>query len=308
MRKHGYFFELQQLVHLAAPLLIAQLLSTALSTVDIIMSGRYHANDLAGVAVGNSIWLPVSLLISGMLIASTSMVARYHGAKDNNAIVTTVQQSIWLSLAAAVPAMILLLNITPLLVWLDVDLKLRTITNGYLSAIAAGVPAMAIFGSLRSFSEGMGRTRPFMICSFIAFLVNIPLNYALIYGHWGLPELGGVGCGWATTVCLWLQALLMIGFASRSHRYDGVVWHHNWQRPHWPEIRKVVQLGLPIALAVVAEVSIFSTIALLLSPLGAQVVAGHQIALAVSHLIFMIPLSMAQAITIRVGHYLGRGG
>lgn len=307
MKKNGYFAELQQLIRLAAPLLVAHLLTTAISTVDTLMSGRYHANDLAAVAIGNSIWLPASLLISGLLIACTSMVARFHGARDNTAITTTVQQSVWLALVVAVPVILLLLNVSPLLEWLAVDTKLQTITRGYLGAIATGVPAMALFSSLRSFSEGMGRTRPFMISSFIVFLVNIPLNYALIYGRWGMPELGGVGCGWATAICLWLHALIMINFTSRSEHYDGVVWYQHWQKPQWSTISKVLHLGVPIALAVVAEVSIFSTIALLLSPLGATVVAGHQIALTVSHIIFMIPLAMSQALTIRVGHFLGRG-
>jgi len=307
MRNNGYVSELRQLIRLASPLLVAHLLTTAISTVDTLMSGRYHANDLAAVAIGNSIWLPASLLISGLLIASTSMVARFHGARDQGAIVTTVQQSTWLSLAVALPVMLLLLNVGPLLEWLQVDGKLRTITRGYLSAIATGVPAMALFSSLRSFSEGMGRTRPFMSSSCFVFLLNIPLNYALIYGRWGMPELGGVGCGWATAICLWLHALIMIGFTSRCEYYEGVAWYRHWQRPRWSTISHVLQLGAPIALAVVAEASIFSTIALLLSPLGATVVAGHQIALTVSHIIFMIPLALSQAITIRVGHFLGRG-
>ncbi|WP_166990029.1 MATE family efflux transporter [Pseudomaricurvus alkylphenolicus] len=304
---NSWVSELKQLVKLASPLLAAQLLTTSMGAVDTLMSGRYGAEDLAAVAVGNSIWLPIYLLLTGLLIAATSMIARLHGAKDHAAIVTTVQQSMWMVLFAAVPGVVLLLNTGRLLVWMEVDPKLIDITRGYLQAMAFGLPAAAIFSSLRSFTEGMGRTRPYMISSLVAFLANIPLNFALIYGRWGMPEMGGVGCGVATAICLWLQVVMMVWLTSSRRNYDGVSWYRQWQAPSWSEIRKILKLGLPISLAVFAEVSIFSAIALLLAPLGALVVAGHQIALTVSHIIFMLPLSMAQAITIRVGHYLGRG-
>ncbi|WP_439135483.1 MATE family efflux transporter [Pseudomaricurvus sp.] len=304
--KPSFFAEFKHLWRLASPLLAAQLLSTGLGAVDTLMAGRYGANDLAAVAIGSGLWLPVFLLISGLLIATTSMVARFYGAGDHESIVTTVQQSIWLSLAVAAPCIVLLCNIDFVLGWLAVDPAFAGITKEYLIAVAFGLPGAAIFSSLRSFTEGMGRTKPFMISSFVAFLVNIPLNYGLIYGRWGLPELGGAGCGWATTVSMWSQVLVLYWFISRADRYEGIKLFARGQWPNWVKIRQVARLGFPIALAVFAEVSIFSAIALLLAPLGAVVVASHQIALSVSHLIFMLPLSLSQAITIRVGYFLGR--
>lgn len=304
--KPSFFSEFKHLWRLASPLLAAQLLSTGLGAVDTLMAGRYSANDLAAVAIGSGLWLPVYLLISGLLIATTSMVARFHGASDGDAIVTTVQQSIWLSLAVAAPCIVLLLNIDFVLGWLAVDEAFAGITKAYLVAVAFGLPGAAVFSSLRSFTEGMGRTKPFMISSLVAFLINIPLNYGLIYGRWGLPELGGAGCGWATTVSMWAQVVVLYWFISRADRYGGIKLFRRVQGPNWQNIRKIARLGFPISLAVFAEVSIFSAIALLLAPLGALVVASHQIALSVSHLIFMLPLSLSQAITIRVGYFLGR--
>lgn len=303
----AFVTEIKQLIRLASPLLAAQLLTTGIGVVDTIMSGHYHANDLASVAVGNSLWLPLYLLVSGLLIATTSMVARFHGAGDKPAIVTTTQQSIWMALIAASVAASVLMNMDSILVWLALEPELIRITDGYLFAVAFGFPAAAIFNGLRGFSEGMGRTKPYMISSLLAFLVNIPLNYALIYGAWGAPEMGGVGCGWATAMSMWIQALVLCWFTSRAKEYAGVSIYRHWQLPSLCEIRKVFALGFPIAVAVFAEVSIFSAIALLLVPLGALVVAGHQVALSTSHMIFMLPLSLSQAITIRVGFFLGRG-
>ncbi len=301
-----YWLEFRHLVKLAAPLLAAQLLVTGTSTVDTIMAGNYHANDLAGVAIGSSVWMPLYLFISGLLIATTSMVARFHGAEDSASIINTVHQSIWLAMGVSIVCMLILFNADILLGWMSVDTEFAVITDGYLNALAFGVPGAVLFGCMRAFTEGMGRTKPFMISSALAFLLNIPLNYALIYGKWGFPELGGVGCGWATAFSMWFQVLVLGWFVSRQHRYDNVALLRGWQKPDIVIIKRIADLGFPIALAVFAEVSIFSMVALLLAPLGATTVAGHQIALSASHLIFIFPLSLSQAVTIRVGYYLGR--
>lgn len=301
-----YWVEFRRLVKLAAPLLAAQLLVTGTSTVDTIMAGNYHANDLAGVAIGASVWMPLYLFISGLLIATTSMVARFHGAEDTKSIVNTVHQSVWLALSISVLCMLVLFNADVLLGWMSVEAEFAVITDGYLSALAFGAPGAVLFGCLRAFTEGMGRTKPFMISSALAFLLNIPLNYALIYGEWGFPELGGVGCGWATAFSMWFQVLVLGCFVSREKSYGGVALLRGWQTPDIAHIKRIANLGFPIALAVFAEVSIFSMVALLLAPLGAVMVAGHQIALSASHLIFIFPLSLSQAVTIRVGYYLGR--
>lgn len=305
--KTSYPHELKYLIRLAMPLLAAQLLTTATGVVDTIMAGRYHSSDLAAVAIGNSFWLPLFLLITGLLIGTTSMVARYHGARQPEAIKTVVQQSVWLSLALSGLCIVVLLNAGALLDWMEVSADFAEIAQRYLVAISFGFPAIALASTMRSFTEGMGRTKPYMMGALVAFLANIPLNYGLINGVWGLPELGGEGCGWATAASMWLQALVLWLYTSKSKNYQGIQLFSRWQKPNLAEIIKISRLGFPIAFAVFAEVSIFSTIALLLAPLGAVVVAGHQIALTTSHLIFMLPLSLSQAITIRVGHFLGKG-
>lgn len=299
--------EARSLIRLALPLLAAQTLTTATGVVDAMMSGQYSSKALAAVAIGNSLWLPVYLLIAGLLIGSTAMVSRFYGAKSKSDIVSTVQQSIWLALFLAVPSMLLLQNSGYLLDLLNVGPEVYNYAEGYLWAFSWGMPAIAIFNGLRAFTEGMGKTRPYMISSLIAFLANIPMNYALIYGHWGAPELGAVGCGWATALSLWLQAILLFLFTRSPDRYDGIQLYRGWQLPQFDWIRRVGRLGWPIALGAFAEVTIFSTIALLIARLDPSVVAGHQVALSSSHLIFMLPLSLAQAVTIRVGNKLGAG-
>ena len=302
-----YTKEASALTKLALPLLAAQSLTTGTGVVDAMMSGHYSAEALAAVAIGNSLWLPVYLLIAGLLIGSTAMVSRFHGSGSKADIVSTVQQSIWLALSLALVSVWLLRNSGVLLGWLKLSEEVRPIAEGYLSAFSWGVPAIAIFNGLRAFTEGMGRTRPYMISSLIAFLANIPMNYMLIYGRWGAPELGAVGCGWATALSLWLQVILLFIFTRSPSRYEGISLYQNLQKPNLRWIRRVGKLGWPIALGAFAEVTIFSMIALLIARLDASVVAGHQVALSSSHLIFMLPLSLSQAVTIRVGNQLGAG-
>ena len=299
--------ELKSLIRLATPLLVAQSLTTGTGVVDAMMSGHYSAKALAAVAVGNSLWLPLYLLIAGMLIATTTMVARFHGAKQPHNIVTAVQQSIWLALLLSLVTVLLLRNSEALLIVAGVEPDILPIADGYLTAFSWGMPAAAIFNGLRGYSEGMGRTRPYMLSSLIAFLINIPMNYALIYGAWGFPELGAVGCGWATAISFWVQVLILLGFTLSKTRFDGIDLYARWQAPLLSEISKITRLGTPIALAAFAEVTIFSLIALLVARLGTEIIAGHQIALSASHMIFMLPLALSQAVTIKVGFYLGQG-
>jgi MATE family multidrug resistance protein len=298
--------ELKSLIQLATPLLVAQSLTTGTGVVDAMMSGQYSASALAAVAVGNSLWLPLYLLISGMLIATTTMVARYHGANQPHNIVTAVQQSIWLALLLSIVTVLLLRNSEALLELAGVAPDILPMADGYLTAFSWGMPAVAIFNGLRGFTEGMGRTRPYMLSSLIAFLVNIPMNYALIYGAWGFPELGAVGCGWATAISFWVQVVMLAAFSQSTTRFEGIRLFAGWQAPVFSEITRIARLGTPIAMAAFAEVTIFSLIALLVARLGTEVIAGHQIALSASHVIFMLPLALSQAVTIKVGFHLGQ--
>lgn len=227
----NFWLEVRQLIRLATPLFTAQILISSATVIDTLMSGRYSAMDLAGVAVGSGIWLPVSLAISGFLIAATAIVARQFGAGTHDRVANTVQQSIWLALLLALPAFLFLINSKPLLVMFDVDEQLLPITSDYLFAVAFGLPGLALFSGLRAFAEGMGNTKPFMFSSLAAFVLNIILNYGFIYGHWGLPELGGVGCGWATAISMWAQGFILLWLTSGAKKFEGIDLYGQFHRP-----------------------------------------------------------------------------
>ena len=145
-----------------------------------------------------------------------------------------------------------------------------------------------------------------MVLGLIALALNIPLNYIFIYGHFGVPAMGGVGCGWATAIVMWFMALGMVVWTMRGAIYQSSQVYSHFEWPKWPILKRLLSVGLPIGIAVFAESSIFAVIALLIGSLGATVVSGHQIALNFSSLVFMIPYSLGMAITVRVGQALGR--
>lgn len=299
--------ELRTLLALATPIIIAQLAYTSIGFVDTVMSGRFSARDLAAVALGNSIWVPVFLLMTGILLATTPKVAQRFGAGQLGEIGPLVRQALWLALAVGCMAGIVLWNAAFVLRLMKVDPDLIEPAMGYLHGVAFGFPCVALFHVLRCYSDGLGRTRPAMVVGLFGLLLNIPLNYVLIYGKLGLPPLGSVGCGWATALVMLFMLSGMIWWIRRAPAYRDTTPLQRFDPPSWPLIKRLLGIGLPIGISVFAESSIFAVIALLIGGLGATVVAGHQIALNFASLVFMIPYSIGMAATVRVGQALGRG-
>ena len=298
--------EVRALLGLAFPIIISQVATTAMGFVDAVMAGRVGPRDLAAVALGNSIWIPVFLLMSGILLATTPKVAQRFGANSHQEIGPIVRQALWLALITGLCAAFILLAAEPLLHLMNVAPDLIEPCMGYLHGIASGMPAAGLYCVLRNFSDGLGRTRPSMVLGLCALALNIPINYVFIYGHLGVPAMGGVGCGWATAIVMWFMALGMVAWTWRGAIYQSSRVYSHFEWPQWAIIKRLLSVGLPIGIAVFAESSIFAVIALLIGSLGATVVAGHQIALNFSSLVFMIPYSLGMAITVRVGQALGR--
>ena len=189
----------------------------------------------------------------------------------------------------------------------DIDQEMVRVAQLYLYAVAAGMPAIALFNILRGYWEGLGNTVPTSVFGFIALFLNIPLNWIFIFGHFGMPALGGVGCGVATSITMYICAILMLIYVLKSKTYTKYRIYQHWFALHWPEVKQFLQFALPLALSTTIEVTCFSLVAVLLSPFGPVTVAAHSVAMNVSGVIFMIPLAIASAATIRVGEALGAG-
>lgn len=302
-----YWSEAKQLIRLASPILVAQVAQIAMSFVDTVMAGQVSAVDLAAVSVASSFWLPVILLVQGIIMALTPIVSQLNGARKRDEVRPSVHQGFWLALMV-IPFAMLALYFSPLaLHFMDVDPVMAAKTTGFLHAIMWGLPAFALFHVLRNFSEGLSHTLPTMVIGFVGLAVNIPANYIFIHGHFGMPKLGGVGCGVATAIVLWAMLLAMIVYVKFSSHFKKIDLFAQLARPDFERIWRLFRLGFPIAMAIFCEVTLFTVVALMLAPFGAETVASHQIALNFSSLVFMLPLSIGVGVTIRVGHSIGEG-
>lgn len=290
---------------LAWPIMIAQLAQNTMGFVDTLMSARAGSEDLAAIALGSSLWLPIFLALAGILMATTPIVAHHVGAQNNKQIRSTFYQGIWVALFLGAVSVILLQNTSFILSRLSLEPSLQAKTEGYLAAISWGFPALLLLQVIRGFSEGHGRTKAVMKIALLGLLCNIPLNYIFIFGKLGLPALGGVGCGIASAIVMWIMLFAGIIYLNKSKFFAHLSLSFKWQAPIPSQLITFLKLGTPIGFALLIESSMFSVIALLIAPHGETVIAANQITISFTGLIFMIPLSIAMALTIRVGQLAG---
>lgn len=298
-------FELKQLFHLMFPILITQFAAAGFGLIDTIMAGHMSAEDLAAIAVGVGLWIPVLLLFSGIMIATTPLVAEANGARTPENIPSIVRQSLWVALLLGIIAMLVLQTMPLLLPLFGVPESLLPKASLFLHAIAFGMPAYTMYSTLRGYSEALGYPRPITLISLLALVVQIPLNFIFMYGIGPIPHLGSAGCGFATAILQWLMFITLSLYILKAKRYQATQPLKVFEKMDSVLIKRILKLGLPIGLAIFFEVSIFSTGAIILSPLGEVTVAAHQIAISVTSQLFMIPMSLALALTIRTGTYYG---
>ncbi|PWG65492.1 MATE family efflux transporter [Sediminicurvatus halobius] len=294
-------------LHLALPIMGAQLSQTGMAVVDTMMTGHYDAADLAAVSVGSSLWLPVYLLIAGTLLAITPRVAHADGAGDPGRLRGYLGSALVLAALLGVAGAVLLLAAGALLPALGVPMEIAGLATRYLAGVALGFPALAIYHVFRAVSEGLQRTRAVLWVGLIALALNIPANALLIFGAGPVPALGAFGCGLATALAFWAMALAMAAYVIASPACAAVGRFWQGIAPAWSHARDVLVIGLPIGLAIFFEVTLFAAIAVLVAGFGETVVAAHQIALNYASLTFMLPLGLALALTVRVGYARGRG-
>ena len=296
--------ELKALSVLAAPIILTQLSHMGMSAVDAVMAGRVSPVDLAGVALGASFFWPGLLLLSGIVMSVTPTVSQMHGAGQASEAGAVVRQALWIALIGglllAVPMQFgevgyRLVGVDPLAI---------PVASGYISAMSFGLVPILGYFVFRYLCDGMSWTRPAMVVALSALAVKVPLNYLFVYGGFGVPAMGGVGCGVSGAIVMWGELIAMIAIARYSRvRAVGVLARFSWPDPAimW----RLLKLGVPIGFALFFEMTVFSVVTLLVGNLGVEAVAAHQIASNVGGVTFMIPLALGMAATIRVGYNIG---
>lgn len=295
-----------QFIFILIPILITQIGLFSMTFIDTTMSGNYRAIDLAGVAIGSSLWVPISTGLTGILIAITPIVSQFIGAKKEKDVRFSVIQGIYVAILLAILVLIIgYLTLTPILNKMDLDPEVRRIAFEYLIALGFGIIPLFVYNVLRSFIDALGKTRVSMLITLSSLPLNILFNYLFIFGKGGFPELGGIGTGYATTITYWFLLLISILIVWKHKSFA----HFDIFATFFPfslgQMREILKIGIPIGLSIFFETSIFSAVTLLMSEFNTITIASNQIAMNFSTLLYMIPLSVSMALTILVGYEAG---
>jgi MATE family multidrug resistance protein len=307
-RSRNWREELPALLKLAGPLIVNNLSIAGMQFADAVMAGRLGAEALAAVAVGGSVWFFGFALCLGVLMAISPIAARHYGADRPELIGRYTRQGMYLGLGIGATFLVLVyLTVTPLLSQIGIDEGFKDLTIGYVKSIVWGGPAIFMFLALRFTTEAIGVTRPIMYASLFSLVCNVFLNWVFMFGHLGVPAMGAVGCGVASAITMWALMIVLATYMMKSKRYESLKIFSRVGPVRPDALKEIIVLGVPIAITITAEAGLFNAVSILMGTRGAAIAAAHQISINFAATMFMIPLALSSAITVRVGHALGSG-
>ncbi|MGA3601841.1 MATE family efflux transporter [Lysinibacillus agricola] len=296
------------MLKMIVPILVTQVAMYLISFFDILMSSRYGTADLAGVSIGSSIWMPIYIGLSGILLAITPIVSQLVGAKKELDAKKAVQQGIYVAILLAVLIFsVLLVGIDWILGNMNLETSVHNIAKSYIYSMCAGILPLFLFCVLRCFIDALGQTRVTMIITLLTTPINIMLNYIFIFGKFGAPELGGIGAGVATAITYWLIFFITVWIIAKHVPFVRFRIFHDWPKLEWLRWKEILIIGVPIGISLFAETSIFSAVTMMMSSFSTEIIAAHQIALNFTSLLYMVPLSISMGVTILVGFEIGAG-
>ncbi len=297
--------ETNDLLRLAAPVMGGLILSTSMVFVDNMMVGRIGADALAALAMASSIYMFVFVFCIGVLLAMTPLISQADGEGDKEKMAVVLDQSLWVTFFLALGMGILFYISEPIFHWMNQEERIIPLAGGYLRILAWGTPGLLGFICLRNFIDSTSNTKPAFWIALIATAINAGLDYIFIFGKFGFPAMGVAGAALCTTTVYWGMTLALGIYIFRSKRYRDFPLFQTWRTFHWPTIREILGLGLPLGFTRLTEVGLFAAATLLMGTLGAFEQAGHQVALNAASLVFMIPLGLSIASAVRIGKYVG---
>lgn len=294
------------MIKIVLPILITQVALYLMTFFDILMTSKYSIEHLAGVSIGSSLWVPVYTGLTGILLGITPIVAQLIGAKKHEDVRSFVQQGFYIAILLAFFVFIgIIVLIDPILNIIPLEANVREVARKYLLMMCIGLIPLFLYSVLRSFIDALGKTRVSMFVTLLSAPINIALNYVLIYGKFGLPALGGVGAGLASSLTYWLILFITILIVKNNQPFADLRIFQCWTMPSLSKSKVLTKIGLPIGLSLFAETTIFSAVTIMMSVYSTAVISAHQVAMNFTSLLYMIPLSIAMGVTILVGHEVG---
>ncbi len=305
--KHPLFTECGRTIRIGIPIVIAQLLNISMGFVDTVMTGNYSAEALAAVSSSQHLVMPLILFIAAGISSSQAITAQYTGAgKQKTVIGRVTTNSLLIGLIYAVLLILYSQLATIFLPFFGFETPVIRLSRDYLFAYAWGIPGTITFIVFTSFYAGIARPMITMVVSFVMLSVNIVGNYGLIYGRFGLPEMGATGAGWTSSLAAWSGTITIVLLTAAHKEFREFFSTRSTFRISRWLTAQIVKIGTPSGLSVVFESTMFAVFSLLMGRFGVMVLSGSQIALNCASITFMIPLGLSFAITTNVGIYIGQ--
>jgi MATE family multidrug resistance protein len=299
--------EIATLWRLSWPMLVGQLATVGMGVADVAMTGHVNAAELAAVSLGTSVWSIILVTVMGVMMAINTVVAHEMGAGRNDRIAHSVRESLWMGVIVGIVGCLAANLCTLLFDHVGLDQAVADRASTFLHILSLGMPAFACFRALYGYTTSINQTKPVMIIALAGLAYNVVVNWATIFGKFGAPQMGALGCAVSTASGMWLMLAAMAIWIRIAPAYRATDPFTHWEGPDWAEIRVMFKLGLPIGVTYFAEVSAFGVISLLVARFGIVQISAHQVALNFTSLVFMVPLSFGIGALTRVGQAMGEG-
>ena len=287
------------------PILIYQFANYSASFVDTTMTGQYNTLDLAGVSIATSLWNPFFTFLTGIVSALVPIIGHHLGQGQKKEVASDFYQFIYLSLALSLILFVLVFFLVPVILgYMGLETAVASVAIRYLWLLAIGIIPLLLFSVIRSLLDTLGLTKLSMYLMLLLLPFNSAFNYVLIYGAFGVPELGGAGAGLGTSLAYWVLLLISILVLLKHKKLKE--YHLEVPMPlRIEKIKEAIRLGLPIGGTVFAEVAIFSVVGLIMAKFSSLIIASHQSAMNFSTLMYAFPMSISTAMAIVVSYEVG---
>ena len=297
--------ELREMAHLAAPIVLVNVGLQGMGFVDVMMLGRISAVDLAAAALGNFYFFMTSIVGMGVLMALDPVVAQAVGARDEPGIARGVQRGLLLTLGVTVAIGLAYLPAAAVLSWLGQPTEVTPLAAAYVRWCIPGLLPFFAFNALRQVLQALTRVGPIVIAVLVGNVANALLNWVLIFGHLGFAPGGVVGSSQGTAIARWIMLLVLLAGCWPVIRSRVVPWRPESLQlaPLW----RMFKIGAPIAMQLFAEAGAFGIVTVMTGWMGTTTLAGHEITLSLAALTFMVPMGVAAAAAVMVGHAVGAG-
>lgn len=309
-RSQAFAADARRIASLAWPVFVGQVAVIGFATIDTALVARLSATDLAALAVGGAVYMSIFIGLMGMLLAIGPIAGQLFGARRLDEAGHQLWQSMWIALALAVPAIAVLAFPGPVLALAGPAAPVAAKVREYLQALAFAVPASLAFTVFRGFNIAVSRPLAVMVLQLGGLALKVPLAAALIHGApaLGLTGHGVQGCGWSTAIAMWLQALAALALLRTDPFYQRFhLGRAGNVQPHAASLRALAHLGVPMGLSMMVEVTGFTLMAIFIARVSETAVAGHQIAVNLVSMMFMMPLALAQGTSTLVAQAIGAG-